>query len=360
MEAKAKKVLLGMTPAELETVVAEAGLRPFAARQMARRLYVGRVTAVGEMTELPKNAREWLAENYTVGREAPRMESRSVDGTVKYLFATRTDEVDYLTPGSTGGRDVEAVYIPDRERATLCVSSQAGCRMGCRFCMTGKQGFHGSLTAAGILNQVLSIPESDSLTNIVFMGMGEPMDNIDPVIRAIEVLTAPWGLAWSPKRITVSSIGKLDTLRRLLDETGVHVAISVHSPFPSEREDLMPVQKAFPVQDVMKLLRRYDFAHQRRLSAEYIMWDGINDDRRHAEALARLLKGTDCRVNLIRFHAIPGFEGRPSPAGVMEEFRDRLNALGVTATIRASRGEDIDAACGMLAGKNAGGNVKDC
>lgn len=225
--------------------------------------------------------------------------------------------------------------------------------MGCRFCMTGRQGFHGSLTAAGILNQVLSIPESESLTNIVFMGMGEPMDNIDPVMRAVEVLTAPWGLAWSPKRITVSSIGKLDTLRQLLDETKVHVAISVHSPFPSERAGLMPVERAFPVRDVMKVLRDYDFAHQRRLSAEYIMWRGINDDMAHADALARLLKGTGSRVNLIRFHAIPDFEGEPSDTSAMEAFRDRLNALGVTATIRASRGEDIEAACGMLAGENA-------
>lgn len=351
MDSTARKVLLGMTPAELESVAAEAGLRPFAAKQMARRLYVGRVSDVAGMTELPKVAREWIAANYTVGREAPRMESRSADGTVKYLFATRTAQVDYLTGGSRGGHDVEAVYIPDHDRATLCVSSQAGCRMGCRFCMTGQQGFHGSLTAAGILNQVLSIPASDTLTNIVFMGMGEPMDNVGPVLRAIEVLTAPWGLAWSPKRITVSSIGKLDTLRRLLDETKVHVAISVHSPFPSEREGLMPVERAFPIQEVVKVLRGYDFAHQRRLSAEYIMWRGINDDMRHADALARLLKGTACRVNLIRFHAIPGFEGAPATQQAMEAFRDRLNSLGVTATIRASRGEDIEAACGMLAGK---------
>lgn len=342
-----------MTPSELEAVAAEAGLRPFAARQIARRIYTGRATSIDEMTELPRKAREWMAERYTVGREAPRLESRSSDGTVKFLFATRTPETDYLVEGAGGGRDVEAVYIPDRERATLCVSSQAGCRMGCRFCMTGRQGFHGSLTAAGILNQVLSIPESESLTNIVFMGMGEPMDNIDPVMRAVEVLTAPWGLAWSPKRITVSSIGKLDTLRQLLDETKVHVAISVHSPFPSERAGLMPVERAFPVRDVMKVLRDYDFAHQRRLSAEYIMWRGINDDMAHADALARLLKGTGSRVNLIRFHAIPDFEGEPSDTSAMEAFRDRLNALGVTATIRASRGEDIEAACGMLAGENA-------
>ena len=348
--ASVKRPLIGMTLAELEGVAEEAGLRRFAAKQIARRLYVGRVKDIDEITELPKSARQWISEHYTVGLTAPKLASRSTDGTVKYLFATRTPETDYLTHGE-GGRDIEAVYIPDKDRATLCVSSQAGCRMGCRFCMPGMQGYHGDLSSAGILNQILSIPESDKLTNIVFMGMGEPMDNVNEVLKAVEVLTAPWGLAWSPKRITVSSIGKMDGLRRLLAETKVHVAISVHSPFPSEREGLMPVERAYPARKVMDLLKGCDFAHQRRLSAEYIMWKGVNDDMRHADALARLLKGTDCRVNLIRFHAIPGFDGEPSGQATMERFRDRLNSLGVTATIRASRGEDIEAACGMLSGE---------
>lgn len=343
-----KHPLIGMTLEGLQQVAASVGLRPFAAKQIARRLYVGRVTEISQITELPKAARAALEENYTIGRTAPSHESRSTDGTVKYLFPT----TGYLTRGA-GGHDIEAVYIPDRDRATLCVSSQAGCRMGCRFCMTGRQGYHGDLSAAGIINQILSIPDSDTLTNIVFMGMGEPMDNVDEVLRAIDILTAPWGLAWSPKRITVSSIGKLDGLRRLLDETKVHIAISVHTPFPAERESLMPVERAFPLSKVVNLLRGYDFAHQRRLSAEYIMWQGVNDDLRHADALARTLKGVDCRVNLIRFHAIPGFEGQPATREAMERFRDRLNDLGVTATIRASRGEDIEAACGMLAGEKS-------
>lgn len=254
-----RRPLLGMTLEELKPVVEEAGLRPFAAKQIARWLYEKRVMTIDEMTDLSKSAREYLNENYCVGRVAPKAEARSVDGTVKYLFATRGEGFDFLV-GGKGGRDVEAVYIPDKERATLCVSSQAGCKMGCRFCMTGMQGFHGSLTAAGILNQIFSIPESESLTNLVFMGMGEPMDNVDEVIKAIDILTAKWGLAWSPKRITVSSIGKLDGLRRLLNETKVHVAISVHSPFAPEREGLMPVERAFPVRKVMAELSNYDFA----------------------------------------------------------------------------------------------------
>lgn len=347
-----RKPLIGLTLDELKTVAAEAGLRGFAAGQMARRLYVGRVTSIDEMTELPKSAREWLGEHYEVGRRGPVAEARSTDGTVKYLFATGGRDFSYIA-GGRGGHDVEAVYIPDHERATLCVSSQAGCRMGCRFCMTGRQGFHGSLSSAGIINQILSVPESEKLTNVVYMGMGEPMDNVDEVIRSIKVLTSPWGLGWSPKRITVSSIGKIDGLRRLLDETNVHVAVSVHSPYSNERGELMPSEKGWPIERVMEILRGYDFAHQRRLSAEYIVWAGLNSDLRHADSLARLLRGTNCRVNLIRFHTIPDTPFKAASQVEMERFRDRLNELGVTATIRASRGEDIDAACGMLAGRNA-------
>ena len=262
---------------------------------------------------------------------------------MKYLFRGASD------------RDVEAVMIPDHDRCTLCVSSQAGCRMNCAFCMTGRQGFHGNLSAAQIINQILSVEESESLTNVVFMGMGEPTDNLDAVVRAIEILTATWGLAWSPKRITVSTVGRPDGIRRLLDMTKVHLALSVHSPFGSERADMMPVERAYPVAEVIELLRGHDFAHQRRLSVEYTMMKGKNDDIRHADALARLLRGTDARVNLIRFHPVPGYDEKAPEAGVMTAFRDRLNALGITATIRASRGEDIDAACGMLAGKEKKG-----
>lgn len=331
--------LIGMTLDELRQVAAECALPPFAAKQMARWLYTARIHNIDEMTDISKAGRQRLNERYTVGLKPPTAESISVDGTAKYLFE------------GVGGRDIEAVFIPDADRATLCVSSQAGCRMNCQFCMTGRQGFHGNLTTAGIINQILSVPGSERLTNLVFMGMGEPMDNLDAVLKAIEILTAPWGLAWSPKRITVSSIGKLRELKRLAEETKVHIAISVHSPFADERASLMPVERAYPVKEVMNLLRGYDFAHQRRLSVEYIMWRGVNDDMRHADALARLLKGTSCRVNLIRFHAIPDSPLRPCPEHTMVAFRDRLNALGITATIRASRGEDIMAACGMLAGK---------
>lgn len=331
--------LLGMTIEQLRQVCQSVGARPFAARQLARWLYVARVKSFDDMTDLSKEVRKKLSQSYTVGREAPLAEWRSVDGTVKYLFC------------GTAGRDVEAVFIPDRERATLCVSSQAGCRMGCKFCMTGRQGFHGNLTVAQIINQVLSVENSSDLTNLVFMGMGEPTDNVDAVLQAIDVLTAPWGLAWSPKRITVSTIGRLPEIERLLNETKVHIAISVHSPFAASRAAIMPSERAWPLRRIFDKLAQYDWRKQRRLSVEYIMWKGQNDDLRHADALAALVKPVDARVNLIRFHDIGDTNLQPSAKPTMEKFRDRLNALGVTATIRASRGEDIMAACGMLAGK---------
>lgn len=338
-EPVSRRPLVGLTLAQLKDVASECGLKPFAARQIADWIYAKRVSSIDGMTNLSLAARRVLADRYEIGLEPPVSSVKSSDGTVKYLFR------------GVGGRDIESVYIPDRERATICVSSQAGCKMGCSFCMTGRGGWQGDLSTHGIINQVMSIENSQSLTNLVFMGMGEPLDNYEAVSRAIEILTSEWGFAWSPKRITVSSIGKLDLLKRLLDETKVHVAISVHSPFSDERAGLMPVERAFALTDVLAMLREYDWTHQRRLSAEYIMWDGLNDDMRHADALARMLRGMHCRVNLIRFHAFEGSSLRPATPDNMTAFRDRLNSRGITATIRASRGEDIFAACGMLAGR---------
>lgn len=336
-----KQPLLGLTLEGLREVCNRVGAKPFAAKQMARWLYVARITEIDSMTDLSLAVRDRLKRSYTVGREEPKSAQRSVDGTVKYLFS------------GCGGRDIEAVYIPDKERATLCVSSQAGCRMGCKFCMTGRQGFHGNLSAAQVINQILSVDDAEALTNIVFMGMGEPTDNLDVVLQVIEILTAPWGLAWSPKRITVSTIGRLPEVERLLNETKVHIAISVHSPYPDRRVKLMPSERAWPLHAVFQVLGRFDWRKQRRLSVEYIMWRGVNDDLRHADALARLVRPVDARVNLIRFHDIGETSLQPSSRETMERFRDRLNQLDVTATIRTSRGEDIMAACGMLAGSSS-------
>ena len=334
-----KEKLLGKSPEELKAVAQAAGLPPFAGKQLAQWMYEKRAKSFEEMTNISKSGREKLSELYDLGTAAPLGVAESKDGTKKYLF-----------PASEYA--VESVMIPDEDRKTLCVSSQAGCKMGCKFCMTGRQGFHGNLTPAEILNQFISVDESAELTNAVFMGMGEPLDNTDNVLKAIAVLTAPWGFAWSPKRVTLSTIGVLPNLRRFLDESRCHLAISIHNPFPDERLELMPVQKAWPVAEVVRMLKEYDWTAQRRVSFEYTMFAGWNDDKRHADALARLLRDIECRVNLIRFHKIPDFPYECASPRAMEAFRDRLNSLGVTTTIRASRGEDILAACGMLAGKH--------
>ena len=334
-----KEKLLGKTLEELKAVAQAAGLPAFAGKQLAEWMYVKRAKSFDQMTNISKTGREKLAELYDLGVTAPVGLAESEDGTKKYLFPVS----DFA---------VEAVMIPDEDRKTLCVSSQAGCKMGCKFCMTGRQGFHGNLDVADILNQFISADESAELTNAVFMGMGEPLDNTDNVLKAIEVLTAPWGFAWSPKRVTLSTIGVLPSLKRFLDESRCHLAISIHNPFPDERLELMPVQKAWPVAEVIRLLKNYDWTAQRRVSFEYTMFAGWNDDKRHADALSRLLRDIECRVNLIRFHKIPDFPYECASPRAMEAFRDRLNSNGITCTIRASRGEDILAACGMLAGKH--------
>lgn len=331
-----RKPLLGMSLYELKEVAKTLGLPAFAGRQIAKWIYTQHVKSIDDMTNISKAGREKLKEAYVIGCMPHLHRLESKDGTVKYLFPT------------TSGKSVETVFIPDKDRATLCVSSQVGCKMNCLFCQTGKQGFEGSLPASDILNQIYSLPESERLTNIVFMGQGEPMDNLDNVLRATEVLTAPYGYAWSPKRITVSSVGVKNKLKRFLDESECHVAISMHSPFHEQRMQLMPAERGMSIESVVELLRNYDFSHQRRLSFEYIMFGGLNDTTEHAKEIIKLTRGLDCRVNLIRFHKIPDVDLKGCDEHKMEAFRDYLTAHGVFTTIRASRGQDIFAACGLL------------
>lgn len=340
-------VLLGMDLEELKRLAISGGMPAFTGKQLAEWIYKKRVTSFDKMNNISKKNREWLQENCIIGREDPLSKIKSSDGTVKYLF------------NGASGKKIEAVMIPDHDRATLCVSSQSGCRMNCYFCATGRNGFAGNLSAAQIINQILTVSselntenQEEDLTNIVFMGMGEPLDNFHEVKKVIDILTSSWGLSWSPKRITVSTVGKLPQLKELLDDTKVHVAISLHTPNAALRAQMMPAQKAFPISSVIKVLKSYDFSHQRRLSFEYIMWKGVNDDIEHAKSLVALIDGLDCRVNLIRFHKISGVELQPATEERMIMFRNYLNAHGIIATIRASRGEDIMAACGMLAGKD--------
>ena len=350
------EALLGKTLSELQEVALSVGLQKFAGKQLAQWLYVQRVRSIDEMTNISLKGREALKARYTVGRHAPVREAVSVDGTRKYLFAVENQKSEIENQKSLNY--IESVYIPEEDRATLCVSTQAGCKMGCRFCMTGTLGFHGQLPASEILNQIFEIDQlaitnhQSSISNLVYMGEGEPMDNLDYVLRSLEIMTAEYGCAWSPKRITVSTVG-IPNMKRFLDESECHLAVSMHNPFAMERAAIMPAEKMMSITEVVALLKQYDWTHQRRVSFEYICWAGQNDTIRHAKELLRLLKELNCRINLIRFHE--GVENIKSDRHFpgsnekqMEFLRDYLTQNGLTTTIRKSRGEDILAACGML------------
>ena len=331
--------LFGKTLLEISEIVKSLKLPIYTAKQITDWLYKKRAGSINEMTNLSLKTREALASNYELGLSAPCNVQISFDGTKKYLF--KTDLSNYI----------ESVYIPEYDRATLCVSSQAGCRMGCHFCMTARQGFQQNLSSTEILNQVCSTPESNKLSNLVYMGMGEPLDNIGEVLKSLEIITSDYGFGWSPKRVTVSSIGILPNLKRFLDDSKCHLAISLHNPFDEERQKLMPMQKAYPIAEVINLIKQYDFTGQRRVSFEYIMFKGLNDSDHHANAIACLLKGLECRLNLIRFHPIPDSELAGSDEKIINRFKVLLNSKGILTTIRASRGLDILAACGMLSTK---------
>lgn len=333
--------LLGMTLSQIQEAVLELNLPKFTAKQITDWIYVKRAASIDEMTNISLKNREILKERFEVGRTEPIDIKTSTDGTQKMLFRVKS------------GKFIESVNIPEADRLTICVSSQIGCKMDCSFCLTGKMGFMGSLTPNEIINQVYSVPNSENITNLVFMGMGEPLNNFDNVMKTIEILTADYGLAWSPKRITLSTIGIIPSLKRFLDESQCHLALSLHSPFPEQRLELMPIEKVYYALDIIELLKEYDWSRQRRLSFEYIMFDGVNDSLVFAREMTKILSDLDCRVNLIRFHKIPGSDLAPSTEENMVKFRDFLTSKGITCTIRASRGEDIYAACGMLSTKKS-------
>lgn len=333
--------LLGMTLSQIQEAVLELNLPKFTAKQITDWIYVKRAASIDEMTNISLKNREILKERFEVGRTVPIDIKTSTDGTQKMLFRVKS------------GKFIESVNIPEADRLTICVSSQIGCKMDCSFCLTGKMGFMGSLTPNEIINQVYSVPNSENITNLVFMGMGEPLNNFDNVMKTIEILTADYGLAWSPKRITLSTIGIIPSLKRFLDESQCHLALSLHSPFPEQRLELMPIEKVYNALDIIELLKEYDWSRQRRLSFEYIMFDGVNDSLVFAREMTKILSDLDCRVNLIRFHKIPGSDLAPSTEENMVKFRDFLTSKGITCTIRASRGEDIYAACGMLSTKKS-------
>jgi len=334
-----KPALFGKNLTELTDLALALGLPKFTGKQLAGWLYHKQVDSIADMSNLSKKARELLEDQYCIGVHEPVKVQASTDGTKKYLFETDAEQF------------IETAMIPDKERRTVCVSSQVGCKMGCLFCMTGKQGFQGQLTAGEIVNQIRSIAERDEVSNIVYMGMGEPFDNLDEVLKSIEILTSEWGYAMSPRRITVSSIGITPGLVRFLRECEAHLAISLHTPFHAERQQLMPVQIAYPLQEVIDEIKQWDFSGQRRVSFEYIVFHGLNDTPQHVQELVRMLNGIRCRINLIRFHPIPGTPLIGTDEQTLQGFKDQLNNKGLFTTIRASRGQDIFAACGLLSTK---------
>jgi len=331
-----KQKLLGFSKDDCALFAKEHGLQAFRAKQLYDWLYAKAAFDFSAMTNLPLTLREQLGHHCEVGRVAPSAQSSSSDGTKKYLY------------DADQGRLIEAAYIPEPERATLCVSTQAGCKMGCLFCATGRQGFQGNLDAGAIVNQLLSLPERKTVTNLVYMGMGEPMDNIDAVLKSLSLFTDPDGIGISAHKITVSTIGIIPGMERFIAESQANLAISLHATNDLDRRALMPVQQVYPIADVLSVLKTADWSGTRRLSFEYIMFAGINDHEAKARELVKLVNGLSCRVNLIHYHGVPGNDLQGSSRQTMENFQNFLKEKGIVTTIRRSRGEDIQAACGLL------------
>lgn len=331
-----KESLFGKNIDELKEIAVKTGMKEYTGKQIANWLYCKDIRDIDEMTNLSIKNRSALKENYQIGLENPVNEQTSADGTKKYLFPAGENKF------------IETAFIPEEKRNTICISTQAGCKYGCEFCMTGKQGFHGNLTSGQIINQIKSLPERDLISNIVLMGMGEPLDNLQEVMKALDLLTSDWGFAMSPHRITLSTVGILPALKEFLDKSECHLALSLHTPFEKERQKLMSVENKYPFKKVLDQIKEIDWSGQRRFSIEYIVFKGLNNSPRHAKELSRLLNGIKCRVNLIRFHSIPGSELKEETPEKMEEFQNELKSQRIFTTIRKSRGQDIAAACGLL------------
>jgi 23S rRNA (adenine2503-C2)-methyltransferase len=334
--------LIGYTRDELLELLAIERLSAVRLDRLLYWLYKRKISDFNDMIDLPKLLRQRMASGYSTGFYPPKSSFSSSDGSKKYLF----DAGDKGT--------IETVFLPEPRRKTLCMSVQAGCRMGCSFCQTGAGGYRGNLSAGEIINQFCSIPESGGLTHAVFMGMGEPFDNYENLIRAIRILTSEWGMAIGASHITVSTVGVLPGLKKFLLDTRAHLAISLHSPFPEERKRWMPVENKYPIKEIVKYLTGIQVEKRRRISFEYAMVKGINDSQSHAEALSELLNHSGFRINLIPFNPVAALNWAPSDEETVKRFRNYLDRSGIPATIRKSRGVDIGAACGLLGGCKQG------
>jgi 23S rRNA (adenine2503-C2)-methyltransferase len=341
--------LLGLPRTELEAFVAERfGAKPFRARQLMKWLYRRGVADFAAMTDLAQEFRTQLAEAATVAVPEIVEEQRSTDGTRKWML--RMDRV----------QGIEMVYIPEPDRGTLCISSQVGCAMDCSFCSTAQQGFNRNLSVAEIVGQVFlaqrelrdSRSDGRAITNIVFMGMGEPLANYRNVVPAMRIFMDDLGYDLSRRRVTLSTSGLVPQIYKLAEECNVALAVSLHAPDDELRNQLVPINRKHPIEELLTACWHYiEKQNGRSVTFEYVMLDGVNDQPAQARALARRLRGRPAKLNLIPFNRFPGTSYRCSSAAAMLKFRDVLNEHGVIATIRRTRGDDIDAACGQLAGR---------
>jgi 23S rRNA (adenine2503-C2)-methyltransferase len=329
-----KTSLCGLTAEEIMDL---AGYDRSHAITIANCLYKKKIDDILLFPGIPKRIKGSLNNISYPGKFKPVDSKKSSDGSIKYLFKNEV------------GLEFETVYIPDNKRNTVCVSSQSGCRMGCPFCITGKYGFRGNLSVQDIINQAISLPESGRITHVVFMGMGEPMDNIDNVLKACNILSSEWGLTISSRNITVSTVGISAGVEKFLIHSNCNLTLSLYSPFPEERYRAVPAEKRYPAGKIIDMMKNYQVGKRRRMSIAYVMIRGINDTDRHLEGLKVLLKGSKIRINLLAYHSIPDDENISSSAERMQYFRHQLVISGISASIRKSRGLDVSAACGLLA-----------
>jgi 23S rRNA (adenine2503-C2)-methyltransferase len=332
-----KKNLCGLTAEEIFGIIIQGGYEFRHAVTIAHLIYKKRTADFSKFNRLPKKLLEFIDRNTATIISEPVASEVSADRSVKYLFRNRS------------GIQYETVYIPDGKRNTVCVSTQSGCRMGCPFCMTAKYGFHGNLAAGDILTQILGLPHAGNVTHIVFMGMGEPLDNIESVLQACRIMTAEWGMAVSPRNITISTVGIAQGVRRFLDESGCNLTLSLYSPFDEERARVIPAERKHPVSEILEIIRNYPVRKRRRLSIAYVMIREVNDTDRHLAGLIKLLKDTGIRVNLLPYHPVKDDPLSSSPEERIMVFKHNLVMSGISASVRKSRGADISAACGLLA-----------
>lgn len=332
-----RKSICGLASDEIFDLIRSSGFTTGHAVSLAHNVYKKHRSDISLFEKIPKTLKIMLSASAVSGIFFPKDELVSDDKSVKYLFV------------SEFGKVFETVYIPEGRRHTVCVSTQSGCRMGCTFCATGEYGYKGNLTSAEIVNQIIAIPQAEKITHVVFMGMGEPMDNLENVLKACNIITAEWGLALSPRNVTVSTVGILPGIEKFLKASDCNMTLSLFSPFADERVKGVPIEKLYPFQKILDLMKQFKVRKGRRLSVAYMMIQNVNDTDSHLRELISIVKGSSVRVNLIPYHPHPGVQNLSSSKERMQYFKHNLVISGISASIRKSRGADISAACGLLA-----------